>query len=409
MSKVNNKWSTPATIEEQLLRLWDSGRWLAAHASGVPLFPLTLTVRQPGAAELGIQFDAVRSWIRQLDEGSKDHKGHGYEIVWREINHRQLGRNRLPDSVVFADEAGALRLIGKGAEKRRYEQLAALTLQALPALAGYLARRPMSLLEHAAGWERILAILQWFIAHPRPQRYLRELDIAGVDGKFIETRKALLAELLDQLLPPEAIDLQAVGARQFEARYGLLAKPALIRFRLLDARHDIGGLSDLSVPVAQFAALQTAVKRVFITENEINGLAFPDVPDSMVIFGGGYGVERLSDVRWLDDRQVIYWGDIDTHGFAILDRLRASLPHARSMLMDLPTLDAHRLLWGSEETHKRYTGSLSRLTPDEHALFQVLRDNVLGERLRMEQERLGFHWVSAAIRVAQNFASGDRE
>lgn len=402
MSEVKNNWTTPAMLHAQLVRLWASGRWLAAHASGVPLFPLTLTVRQPGAAELGARFDAVRNWIRQLDEGSKGNKGYGYEIVWREINHRQLGRNRLPDSVVFADEAGALRLIGKGAEKRRFEQLAARTLQLLPALAGYLERRPMSVLEHADGWERILAILQWFITHPRPGLYLRELDIAGVDGKFIETRKALLAELLDQLLPPEAIDLQAVGARQFEARYGLLAKPALIRFRLLDARHHIGGLSDLSVPVAQFAMLHTGVKRVFITENEINGLALPEVPDSMVIFGGGYGIERLTDVRWLDDRQIIYWGDIDTHGFAILDRLRSFLPQARSMLMDLATLDAHHLLWGSEEAHKRYTGSLSRLTPDEHALFQMLRDNVLGERLRMEQERLGFHWVSAAIHAVQN-------
>ena len=72
------------------------------------------------------------------------------------------------------------------------------------------------------------------------------------------------------------------------------------------------------------------------------------------------------------------------------------------MLMDLAPLEAHRLLWGSQEAHKRYTGSLSRLTPDEHALFQMLRDNVLGERLRMEQERLGFHWVSAAIHAVQN-------
>ncbi|PLY39432.1 hypothetical protein CSZ94_26420 [Janthinobacterium sp. ROICE36] len=397
MSEVNNKWTTPAAIQAQLLRLWDSGRWLAAHVSGTPLFPLTLAVRQPGAAILGEQFDAVRSWIRQLEEGSKNHRGYGFVIEWREINHRQLGRNSLPEKIVLADEADALRLIGKAADKRRFEQLAATTLQLFPALAGWLEHRPMTVLEQAGAWARILATLQWFVVHPRPQLYLRELDIAGVDSKFIETRKALLAELLDQLLPPDAVNVDAVGARQFEARYGLLAKPALIRFRLLDVRHHIGGLSDLSVPVAQFATLHTGVNRVFITENEINGLAFPDMADSMVIFGGGYGIERLADVRWLDDRQIIYWGDIDTHGFAILDRLRSFLPQARSMLMDTATLEAHRLLWGSEEAHKRYAGSLSRLTPDEHALFQVLRDDVLGERLRMEQERLGFHWVSAAI------------
>ena len=66
----------------------------------------------------------------------------------------------------------------------------------------------------------------------------------------------MLAELLDQVLPADAIDAAASGARQFEARYGLLGKPALIRFRILDPARTIGGMSDLSVPVAQFAALK---------------------------------------------------------------------------------------------------------------------------------------------------------
>ncbi|WP_255206427.1 DUF3322 domain-containing protein [Janthinobacterium sp. BJB401] len=394
---MSSNWTTPADIRTQLLRLWDSGRLLAAHVNQSALFPLHLNLRQPASAHLGEQFDEVRRWIRQLDEGSKSHKGYGYTIEWRDINHRQLGRNRMPAGLIVDEEGDALRLIGQMAEKRRFEQLLTLTLQVFPALAGWIARRPMLLLEHAPAWERIVLILQWFVAHPRPQLYLRELDIAGVDGKFIETRKALLAELLDQLMLPEAIDAQAVGARQFETRYGLLSKPVLIRFRLLDPRHYIAGLSDLSVPVAQFAALHVNVKRVFITENEINGLVFPEVEDSMVIFGGGYSVERLGDVPWLADKEVIYWGDIDTHGFAILDRLRAYLPQARSMLMDIATLEAHRLLWGSEEPHKRHGGNLTRLTHEELALFKILHEHALGECLRMEQERLGFRWVRTAI------------
>jgi len=397
MSAMSSNWTTPADIRTQLLRLWDSGRLLAAHVNQSALFPLHLNLRQPASAHLGEQFDEVRRWIRQLDEGSKSHMGYGYTIEWRDINHRQLGRNRMPAGLIVDEEGDALRLIGKMAEKRHFEQLLTLTLQVFPALAGWIARRPMLLLEHAPAWERIVLILQWFVAHPRPQLYLRELDIAGVDGKFIETRKALLAELLDQLMLPEAINAQAVGARQFETRYGLLSKPVLIRFRLLDPRHYIAGLSDLSVPVAQFAALHINVKRVFITENEINGLAFPEVEDSMVIFGGGYSVERLGDVPWLADKEVIYWGDIDTHGFAILDRLRAYLPQARSMLMDIATLEAHRLLWGSEEPHKRHGGHLTRLTHEELALFKILHEHALGECLRMEQERLGFRWVRTAI------------
>ena len=56
--------------------------------------------------------------------------------------------------------------------------------------------------------------------------YLRQVDIPGVDTKFIGARKRLIAELLDQVLPAESIDAGAVGARQLETRYGLLGKPA---------------------------------------------------------------------------------------------------------------------------------------------------------------------------------------
>ncbi|MES2759511.1 MAG: DUF3322 domain-containing protein [Pseudomonadota bacterium] len=390
-------WSTPGAIRVQLQRIWDDGRVLSARLGGEALFPFELRLRQPGVAELGEQFDAVRAWIKALEAGSKAAIGHGYDIVWREINHRQLGRNRIPDRIVVATAADAVRLLGRTIDVGRFDQLAALTLGAFPQLKDWLGRRSLAVLEHAAAWERIVAILQWFVAHPRPQLYLRQLDIAGVDSKFIEARKALLSELLDQVMPADAVDASAGGARQFEARYGLLGKPALIRFRILDPAHFIGGLSDLSVPVSQFAALDLDVEHVFITENEINGLAFPAVRSAIVIFGGGYGIDRLGQADWLRRRDIAYWGDIDTHGFAILDRLRASLPHARSVLMDADTLHAHRSLWGAEDKDKRYLGEASRLDTAERMLFDALRDDVFGERIRMEQERLGYTWVSDAI------------
>ena len=389
-------WSSPATLRAQLQRLWDDGSILAARVRGESLFPLELRLRQPSVAELGEQFDAVRRWIGELEAGAD-----GYQIIWRDINHRQLGRNRLPDKALIATEDDALRLLGRKGDARRFDQLAASTLAVFPQLQAWLARRPLVVLEQAPAWERMLAILQWFVRHPTPQLYLRQLDVAGVDSKFIEARKGLLAELLDLVMDPAAVCAHAVGARQFEARYGLLSKPALVRFRILDPAFAIGGLSDLSVPVAQFATLATNVEHIFITENEINGLAFPSAPAAMVIFGGGYGIERLADIGWLRERTIDYWGDIDTHGFAILDRLRAHLPHTRSMLMDTATLHAHRPLWGEEDRDKRYIGQPERLHPDELALYSALRDDVFGQRVRMEQERLGFGWVSAAI--AQTF------
>jgi hypothetical protein len=54
----------------------------------------------------------------------------------------------------------------------------------------------------------------------------------------------------------------------------------------------------------------------------------------------------------------LYWGGIDTHGFAILDRLRASIPGAALLLMDENTLQAHRHVWGQEDGDKRHRADL---------------------------------------------------
>jgi hypothetical protein len=204
--------------------------------------------------------------------------------------------------------------------------------------------------------------------------------------------------LLDRTLPAEAVDVAAgIGSAAFEARYGLRAKPALVRLRVLDRRHLIAGISDLALPAKELAELRPAVERVFITENEINGLAFPDVPGSLVIFGLGFGLGRLAQVPWLAGVAVHYWGDIDTHGFSMLDRLRATLPHARSFLMDRATLLAHRSVWGQERESERCSSALAHLGSDEATLYEDLIANRIADRLRLEQERVSMAWLRRAL------------
>ena len=220
---------------------------------------------------------------------------------------------------------------------------------------------------------------------------MRQIDVAGVDTEFIEARKALLSEMLDIVLPSAAIDPTATGVKGFEARYGLRTKSALVRFRILDERLAIAGLTDLAVPVEQFARLSLGIQRVFIVENEITGLAFPPVDGSIVVLGLGHAVNLLSPAAWLSKCEIRYWSDIDTHGFAMLDRLRASFPHARSLLMDRDTLLAHRPMWTTEDVP--FVASLERLTTAEAELYADLRFDRLGRSVRLEQERIPFSWL----------------
>lgn len=385
-------WSTPATLKAQLSRYWERGELLREDPADAPRFPLRLTLKAPSSSELGDAFERVRTWVAELSAVPY------LRLEWREFRHRLHGRQSLPEAAWLDDRAAALAWLGKSADAARFARLRALTTAQQPALLPWLEKRPLQALALAEQWPALLAVVRWLQAHPRPGLYLRQVDIPGVHSKFIEAHRAVLAELLDQALPEAAIAMEQTGTARFAARYGFLDKPLRLRFRLLDPSIALlpgGGLPDVTLDADSFARLDLPVGQVFITENETNFLAFPATPAAIVLFGAGYGWEALSRADWLDTRQIHYWGDIDTHGFAILDQLRLRFPQAASLLMDRETLLRHRDYWGQET--EPLTRDLTRLTTAEREVFDALRDDLLGHRVRLEQEHLGFEWVARRI------------
>ncbi|ROZ63643.1 Wadjet anti-phage system protein JetD domain-containing protein [Ramlibacter sp. WS9] len=389
-------WTHPVDLRAQVLRLWDQGRLLACLVDeGSTQFPLRMALRCPDSADCTSRFDEVRAWSQGLQQGAME----GYRLAIREWKHPVLGRNALPQQAWIDSLDDALRLAGKASEARRFATLLAATRKRQPVLVPWLARRPLQALALSQEWTRLLDVVAWLQACPRPGIYLRQVDVAGVDSKFIEQHRAVLAELLDLALPAQAFDAGAAGLANFARRYGFRDKPVRIRFRLLDPRRSLlgtGGGEDITLDADSFAQLRPGASRVFITENEINFLAFPAALDSLVIFGAGYGLETLADIPWLHDKEVHYWGDIDTHGFAILDELRSGLPHARSFLMDRQTLMTHEAHWTDEQ--RPAVRELEHLAADERTLYDDLRrQRLIPRQLRLEQERVGFGHLLTAL------------
>ncbi len=390
-------WTAPDNLRTQVRRLWERGDLLRDMIGGEADYPLRLALKGPTSSELAERFEEVRIWIAGIDALGR---GRQLRIEWRELSHRVLGAQRVPESAWVDDLDSALALIGQRGAAARFKALLTMTRSQQPALLPWLARRPLRALGLADDWGRLLAVVAWLRDHPRPGIYLRQVDIPGVHSKFIEAHRGVLAEWLELVLPPSAIDGSRIGAAQFAARFGFLDKPARIRFRVLDA-----GLAvlpgvhapDIALDAASFAALDLPVRRIFITENETNFLAFPPARDAIVIFGAGYGWDALAPAHWLGRCTIHYWGDIDTHGFAILDQLRGRFEHVGSFLMDRATLMAHEVSWGQEDNQVLH--DLPRLDDMERALFDDLRDNRIRKGLRLEQERVGFRWVESALRT----------
>jgi hypothetical protein len=375
-------------------KMWDKGLILASLVSGETLFPRRLALKAPSSIELANRFEEARSWISDLRRGSH------YRVVMREVRYHIIGSNSIPEEIWIDTLDNALAFIGKSRDAGQFNGLVELIGKRIPALLPWLAKYPLKSLALAEDWPLLLDVIDWIHTHPRPGVYLRQIDVPGVHTKFIETHRAALSELLDLALPPDAIDTGAApGPGRFCSRYGFLEKPLRIRFRILDptlALLPSGADQDIAINQNAFKSISPEVSRVFITENEINFLAFPNLPQSMVIFGAGYGFEVLSQAEWLQRCPIHYWGDIDTHGFAILDQLRSHLPHAGSFLMNRETLMAHKHLWVKE--HKPVGRELLRLAAEERSLFEDLRDDRIGHAVRLEQERIGFIWVRAALK-----------
>ena len=382
-----SKWTAPHDIKAQVFRWWEKGELLRPSD-----FPKRIPLKTPSAKELRDHFDVVRIWSQLLRDLPH------IRLEMRDFRHQVFGQNSLPDSVWIDDAASAIALIGKQKEARIFEQICALTATCQAKLIPWLHKRPLRAIELASDWEKFLAVINWLLAHPRPGIYLRQMDIPGVHTKFVEANRGVLSELLDLVLPAEAIDRSATGSSQFNRRYGFIDKPERIRLRWLDpASSPFPALAaaDLTLDADSFVRLKPAVDHVFITENETNFLAFPPVENALLLFGAGYGFSALTHAAWLHDCQIHYWGDIDSHGFAILDELRSHFPHVQSMLMDRATLLANAALHGEEPLPLKR--DLPRLSSDEQQLYNDLRDQRLGNNLRLEQERIPFHLLQRAL------------
>jgi hypothetical protein len=379
-------WSTRADVVATLRKRWAT--FLTAFATGEEWSPLSVPLRTPKSRELAADFDAVRLWAQAWRQAANLRVEH--EVV----GGRLVGANSLPSRVWIDGYDQLWALLGVGADVRRFTGMLARTGKVAPAIAEWMVGHPLTVLAiDEARWDKIVATVLWIDTRADATMYLRQVDVPGVDTKFIEANRAILVPLLDIQLPAERVDTTRPPA-EFAARYRLRLKPRYVRYRWLDADRSTAGFSELSVRVDELAAV--AVSTVFVLENETTYLALPPVPDSIAVFGGGYSLTRLRGLTWLAQRRLVYWGDLDTHGFAILDRLRQDFPHAESMLMDRATLLAHEDQWVRED--KPVTTPLDHLTAGEHALYVDLVEDTFGRSVRLEQERVGYSAIERAMR-----------
>ncbi|MEF9984022.1 MAG: DUF2220 family protein [Oscillospiraceae bacterium] len=381
-------WTDSKGIKQIVLKKWEKGTILSSAFQQDNLFPLRIKLTSPTSDEMSKNYSDIVAWIKLLNKQEKTVLGFGYTLIVKEYHDKICGKNIIPTHVEFATPDDVVQWLGKQEEMRLFTNNAKILLQDWECLRAWICNNPFQVIRMGNNCTAFLAVLHWFAQHDNRNLYLRQLDIEGIDTKFIELYKGLISQMLDIILPAENVN---ESSSNFEKRYGLKSKPIPVRFRILDEKLKIAGCTDISVPIEEFQQLKLPFKRCFITENEINFLSFPAVPDACVIFGKGYGAELFQNTAWLKTVDIYYWGDIDTHGFNILSMVRSFLPQTKSFLMTQDILLSHQSLWAKEE--KQFIAPIEHLTCDEYPLACKLQANHWGEGVRLEQERISFSYV----------------
>ncbi len=382
---------TPEEAREQIKKRFASKHreWLCA-LDEEKAWPLEIALGIPAEAEAAQSIDAVGAWAQSWRDCGKPGR-----IVWAERRWRNLGRQTVPEKLVLESAEQVAEWVGQSGRWQRAAERYGQFIRRWPSVGQALSKHFDVLADYSSeDFERLAGMLAWLEANPASGLYLRQLPVPGLDSKWLETRTRLLADLLCALR-------EGGSAEQgFYDLCGLRPVPALLRLRILDAdlRHRVDGLSDLSAPPSDLAVISLRPSRVFVVENLQTGLAFPDLPGTVLFMRLGYGVDALAALPWLSGAELYYWGDCDTHGIAILNRARAHFPEVRSVLMDERTLQHHKPLW-VEEPDQHPAADLPLLTLEERAVYHALKTNAWGSKVRLEQERVSWGYALQVIRA----------
>ena len=383
---------SPQRLAAQLARHWQRADWRERQlVQGASHWPITLPIAQPTAA----QFRDASAAVAQHLQAWRAIAAQGLGRVHWQARQYQAGSApvELPRHWELTKPSDFIAVI-RTLRPAGHADIAA-DYQALHAVLGQV-DEPFRrlLLRRLALWRGVPTQDVITAAHMALQltpgcaagRPLRALAVAGNDSKFFERYAALLTALLDVRFDGAA---SAQGLSTFldasnDDEHWLLVAP-LAPGLLPFAR--------LRVAASELALTPLPGQRILLVENErclhlLQGLM--PLADTIAILGAGLNLAWLA-APWLQEREVTYWGDIDTWGLQMLATARSHLPHLHALLMDRATFDAHTARAVAEPVP---APASTGLLPAEAALDAHLRTL---QRGRLEQEFLPAPLVALAL------------
>ncbi len=379
--------------------VFDYGKFFNLYLHGE--FPISVSIKGPKVNDLSANLGAIKLWC---DGWRKQNKINLNNIEFKQIGKTSgVGSQSIPYKVTFNSFEELAKNMADYKNVLSFAKKLQKVLEDKPTLEGYFIRSFLDLYLKPEILDKALLVVTYIKENPFCNLYLRQVCISSLDTKFIENNYALISDLSDILLDDtyrhnEESDL--TGLELFKYRYGFKRDSDRVLFRSLDRNLKILNDFDLSegveLPLPLFNILNPSCKNVFVLENKISYITFPKVKDSIAIFGGGYAVSKLKNTSWLLDKNIYYFGDLDTDGFAILNSFRKSSNFKIvSILMDEDILLKNKMY--SVHDIKPNKSELDSLTVKEQKVYKGLQDNTYGFN-RLEQEFIKYDLIVKCLR-----------
>ena len=376
-------------LRKKLSRLEANGKLYVALAEGTEVPYLSMPLKRP--QDIETSWDELLAW---QDFWRKAPKASGGHPLWHVEEKRKqtasFGKQLMPVRIFIDTPEDAMALLGLTKKKKEFlAGLSAIESQ-MPSLRDWYLTYFVRISAEDF-FPVVLSIARFMLEQEQREGYLREMAIPGVDTKFLENHNFLVRTLWNALFPENTAES---SDELWEKLFVQKVPTPSICVRSLDEHLRFSGVRKLFLSQDDIADFQPPHRRIFITENKVNGYTFPDAEDSLILFGMGYGVlEMAESAPWLADKEIYYWGDLDHDGFNILSNLRKVLPEMKihSFLMDKETLLAY------VDPKVKDTGNTTTipdyLTVSEKMAWKLIHDN----GWRLEQERIPHEEVEWAV------------
>lgn len=371
-----------ADIVRRLKNTWAS---TVAGSAQEPAWPHSFPIGQLSSAALATDFATAAEQASRW----RDWAGaHGLPLQWRA--RRIAGTDQqLPTHVYVEDiDIAARTCAGEWPERiARGRRRAAVLATRYPHLAQ--PDRTLVAVDKLSDidFDLLCRAADWFADHDATGLTPRQVPIAGLHAKWLNTRRGLvrdLADVQDLRLAPD--------------------HPPRIHFTYLDPDHrSAGGRVHDCATVGDRVELPYPPQIVIISENKDTALHFPDLAGAVSVEGVGRGGSTAAAFDWITQApRIFYWGDMDADGLEILDGFRAAGVPAASILMDPAAYEAWERFGTDVDQHGRPLASrparpVLHLTDAERALYERLVSPSWPRHRRIEQERIP---LSVALSVA---------